>query len=165
MTVSRDKTKPQAHRYRLSVPPADESVVTWMELQDNASLSMRLLIRESIERNGYVDVMNKPVAQLPKRGRPAGSEDPGEGLPPAPAPIPFAAPPQTQPVATPVPAAEVPQDEPKPVQPGIAQAAPAPVPDHGSRQAPAVDSFPAPSNPEQPSSGPMEVNDIFSTLR
>lgn len=165
MTVSQDKTKPQAHRYRLSVPPADESVVTWMELQDNASLSMRLLIRESIERNGYVDVMNKPVAQLPKRGRPAGSEDLGEGLPPAAAPVPVPAPRQAQPVTPSVPAARAPQDEPKPVQPGIAQAAPAPVPDHGSRQTPAVDSFPAPSNPEQPSSGPMEVNDIFSTLR
>lgn len=165
MTGTQGTAKPQPHRFRVSVPAADEAVVAWMELQDNASLSVRLLIRESIERNGYVDVMNKPVTQLPKRGRPAGADDPGEGLPPAAAPVPVPAPRQAQPVTASVPAARAPQDEPKPVQPGIAQAAPAPVPDHGSRQAPAEDSMPAPSKPEQPSSGPMEVNDIFSTLR
>ena len=165
MTGTQGTAKPQPHRFRVSVPAADEAVVAWMELQDNASLSVRLLIRESIERNGYVDVMNKPVTQLPKRGRPAGSDEPGEGLPPAPAPAAVPAPPQAQPVVAPVPAAQTPQEETKTVQPVIAQAAPAPVPDPGSRQAPADDSFPAPSQPEQPSSGPMEVNDIFSTLR
>lgn len=65
-TASTSK-KPQPHRFRVSVPAADEAVLAWMELQDNQSLSVRLLIRESIERFGYVDVVNRPVTQLPTR--------------------------------------------------------------------------------------------------
>lgn len=72
--------KPEPHRYRVSVPVADEAVAAWMELQDDRSLSVRMLIRESIARLGYVDVVNRPVDQLPKRGRPAGQgEDEADG--------------------------------------------------------------------------------------
>jgi hypothetical protein len=70
--------KPQPHRFRVSVPVADEAVLTWMGLQDNPSLSVRMLIRESIERLGYVDLVNRPVAQLPKRGRPFSAGEAGE---------------------------------------------------------------------------------------
>lgn len=70
-------TKPEPHRFRVSVPVADEAVVAWMNLQDDRSLSVRMLIRESIERLGYVDVVNRPVEQLPKRGRPSGQEGDG----------------------------------------------------------------------------------------
>lgn len=52
------QAKDAPRRYRVSVPEADESVVTWMELQQNPSLSVRMLIRESIERHGYVDFVN-----------------------------------------------------------------------------------------------------------
>lgn len=67
------KAKPEPRRVRLTVPAADESTQRWLDLQDDQSVSMRLLIRESIERDGYIDVMNKPVEQLPRRGRPPGS--------------------------------------------------------------------------------------------
>lgn len=77
--------KPQPHRFRVSVPAADEAVVAWMELQDNQSLSVRMLIRESIERNGYIDVVNRPVSQLPRQGRPTGpSEEARAGGPRSP---------------------------------------------------------------------------------
>ena len=112
--------KPQPHRFRVSVPAADEAVVAWMELQDNPSLSVRMLIRESIERHGYVDVVNRPVSQLPRRDRPSA------------------------------PSGEVPSaDE-------SAERAPEARP-----QVPA----PAPSEPEEPTGEPLDVNDIFSLMR
>lgn len=64
--------KPEPKRLRVNVPAADESVLAWFDLQENHSLSVRQLVRESIERHGYIDVVNRPVAQLPKKGRPAG---------------------------------------------------------------------------------------------
>lgn len=68
---------------RLSVPTADVSVLTWLDLQENPSHSIRHLIRESIERDGYVDLINQPVEQQPRRGRPPVL-DPGaeRGRPP-----------------------------------------------------------------------------------
>ncbi|MGP0223864.1 hypothetical protein [Paenarthrobacter sp. NCHU4564] len=76
------------HRYRLNVPRADEAVVAWMELQDNQSLSMRTLIRESIERHGYVDIVNRPVVQLPVRAEVEGPSAPNAkpAEPPSPGP-------------------------------------------------------------------------------
>ncbi|MFE4195436.1 hypothetical protein ACFRJ9_06210 [Paenarthrobacter sp. NPDC056912] len=47
------------------MPSADEAVFAWMEMQDNLSLSIRMLIRDSIERDGYVDIVNRPVVQRP----------------------------------------------------------------------------------------------------
>ncbi|MFD0270130.1 hypothetical protein ACFVGY_26755 [Streptomyces sp. NPDC127106] len=52
------------------MPAADTSVIEWLDQQENISQSLRLLIRESIQRDGYVDVYYKPVEQLPRRGRP-----------------------------------------------------------------------------------------------
>lgn len=77
------KRKPEPMRTRLTVPAADGSVIEWLELQDDPSGSMRKLIRDSIEREGFTDAMNKPVAQLPRRGRPPvgfadGAEDQGD---------------------------------------------------------------------------------------
>lgn len=68
------KRKPEPRRVRLTVPAVDESVLAWLDLQDDASASMRMLVRESIARDGYVDVINKPVDQLPRRGRPPQGE-------------------------------------------------------------------------------------------
>lgn len=59
----------EPRRLRWSVPAADVSVNAWLDGQENISSSLRLLIRESIEREGYIDVVNKPVEQLPQRGR------------------------------------------------------------------------------------------------
>ncbi|MBT8163792.1 MULTISPECIES: hypothetical protein [Arthrobacter] len=55
------KRKPEPRRVRLTIPQADESALAWVDLQDDASGSMRALIRESIARDGYIDVINKPV--------------------------------------------------------------------------------------------------------
>jgi hypothetical protein len=183
MTDHQSRTKSQPHRFRVTVPVADEAVVAWMGLQDNPSLSVRLLIRESIERMGYVDVVNRPVAQLPRRGRPAGSEG-AEGPEENPAPTAPAQP--SQPAASPSrPARPVPdvrhqapaaaasteldlsgKEDTGPELPGIAVETPTLVTDLASNQDPANDPSPAPSNPEQPSGGQIqEVNDIFATLR
>lgn len=62
--------RPAAKRFRVSVPDADESVLAWIGAQSNFSESVRALIRESIERNGYRDATCYPVVQQPRRGRP-----------------------------------------------------------------------------------------------
>ena len=63
----------EPRRLRWSVPAADTSSNQWLDEQENISRSLQVLIRESIQRDGYVDVVNKPVDQLPRRGRPLGS--------------------------------------------------------------------------------------------
>lgn len=160
--------KPQPHRFRVSVPVADDAVYQWMLLQDNQSLSVRMLIRESIERNGYVDVINKPVAQLPKRGRPVGADDASQteladegqqeqreseptSAPVAPAPVATPQAPAIEPIGSPDPI----EDE-QPEPPSLAKLhAPAPeqVPDEVS------------SDPEPPSGQMYEPNDIFAMTR
>lgn len=61
-------------RLRWSVPRADESTNRWLDLQYDISRSLQLLIRESIQRDGYIDVVNRPVEQLPRRGRPPAGD-------------------------------------------------------------------------------------------
>ena len=140
--------KAQPHRFRVSVPAADEAVVEWMNLQDNPSLSVRMLIRESIERLGYVDVVNRPVAQLPKRGRPAGSaEDERTSEETTALPVPDLG---LQPAAA-SPAEQRPRAE-----------TPTPAPEPHSVSAVPV---PTSSEPEQSSSELHDVNDIFSMTR
>lgn len=62
--------RPQSRRFRVSVPDADESVLTWIGAQSDLSASVRSLIREVIERHGYRDATCYPVQQQPRRGRP-----------------------------------------------------------------------------------------------
>lgn len=62
--------RPTPKRFRVSVPETDESVLAWIGAQSDLSNSVRALIRESIERNGYRDATCYPVQQLPRRGRP-----------------------------------------------------------------------------------------------
>lgn len=62
--------RPQSHRFRVSVPEADESVLAWIGAQSDLSASVRALIRDAIERNGYRDATCYPVQQQPRRGRP-----------------------------------------------------------------------------------------------
>ncbi|MFC4048332.1 hypothetical protein ACFOY4_01440 [Actinomadura syzygii] len=50
----------------------------WLDEQADISRSLRVLIRESIQREGYIDVDNKPVEQLPRRGRPPQTEQGGQ---------------------------------------------------------------------------------------
>lgn len=63
-----------AKRYRLQVPAADESVQRWLAEQLNISSSLRQLIRDDIQRNGYTDVTCRAVEQGAKRGRPSNAE-------------------------------------------------------------------------------------------
>ncbi|MEW1548408.1 hypothetical protein [Streptomyces tsukubensis] len=60
----------EPRKVRWTVPAADTSVIEWLNGQADISQSIRLLIRESIQRDGYIDVFYKPVDQLPRRGRP-----------------------------------------------------------------------------------------------
>lgn len=170
--AAEEAVRPPAQRFRVNVPAADEAVLAWMRLQDNHSLSLRLLIRESIERNGYIDVMNRPVEQLPKRGRPAAAEDAvqAEAAPakPSPQPVQHVLPPA--PKASPVPE-ELGLSTPEAPEPellGIALASAGPAPVHqgiaAAPPAPAVQ-LPAPSDPEPPGPEPMDVNDVFASLR
>lgn len=75
MSKSGEPETTEPRRLRWSVPAADVSVNRWLDVQESISSSLRLLIRESIEREGYIDVVNKPVEQLPRRGRPPQVED------------------------------------------------------------------------------------------
>lgn len=63
-------SRPTPKRFRVSVPETDESVLAWIGAQSDLSNSVRALIRESIERNGYRDATCYPVVQQPRRGRP-----------------------------------------------------------------------------------------------
>lgn len=65
-------------RLRWSLSRADTSSNQWLDMQENISRSIQLLIRESIQRDGYIDVVNRPVEQLPRRGRPPASDATGQ---------------------------------------------------------------------------------------
>lgn len=69
--------RPTPKRFRVSVPETDESVLAWIGAQSDLSNSVRALIRESIERNGYRDATCYPVQQQPRRGRPPKSAEDG----------------------------------------------------------------------------------------
>lgn len=174
-----ESVRPQPQRFRVNVPAADEAVLEWMAAQHNHSLSVRILIRESIERHGYVDAMNRPVEQLPKRGRPAVAEDesaaarePSTGGAKVPGPV---LPAQVPPVA-PAASAPAPLDldsedghTARPELLGIALQTPSlmPVgarPDPVPAPVPAA-AMPTPDGPEPASSGQVDVNDIFSSIR
>ncbi|MER6520043.1 hypothetical protein ABT246_24715 [Streptomyces sp. NPDC001553] len=60
----------EPRKVRWTVPAADTSVIEWLNEQADISQSIRLLVREAIQRDGYIDVFYKPVDQLPRRGRP-----------------------------------------------------------------------------------------------
>lgn len=62
-------------RFNLTVPMADESVIAWLDMQENKSVSVRTIVRDYITRNGYTDPLCLPVEQGPRRGRPPGSID------------------------------------------------------------------------------------------
>lgn len=63
-----------AKRYRFTVPSQDAYVQEWIEAQINLSTSIRTLIREDIQKNGYTDVTCREVEQRPKVGRPTTAE-------------------------------------------------------------------------------------------
>lgn len=69
-------------KVRWTVPAIDISVSRWLDAQVSISNSLSALIRDSIERDGYVDVVHRPVEQLPRRGRPPGGADEYNGRSP-----------------------------------------------------------------------------------
>lgn len=73
-TSAHDQT---STRLRFSVPAADVAVLEWCDAQDNLSYSLRTVIREYIERHGFVDATCHPVSQQPRRGRPPASGSDG----------------------------------------------------------------------------------------
>jgi len=159
--------KPPPQRFRLSVPAADEAVLAWMDLQDNPSLSIRMLIRESIERLGYVDVINRPVSQLPTRERLVGPEE-GSTRTERNAEMAGAPAALVQQKAAPAPSADPDPSQRTNTEPeilDIALAVPALVPNSAPKQDDVQTSSLTIPEPEQPSVGQVEVNDIFSMLR
>lgn len=50
-------------RVRFTVPEGDNEVIKWLKSQDNASISLRMLIRDAINQIGYSDyfMASKPV--------------------------------------------------------------------------------------------------------
>lgn len=73
-----ETTHPSPRKVRWTVPAADTSVQEWLDAQENISRSLQVLIRETIQRDGYVDIVNRPVDQLPRRGRPPKESRQGE---------------------------------------------------------------------------------------
>lgn len=107
--------RPTPKRFRVSVPETDESVLAWIGAQSDLSNSVRALIRESIERNGYRDATCYPVVQQPRRGRPPKNTDEADVTTlPEPVVEPVAQPdemvtePVAQPAAAPMPVHEEP---------------------------------------------------------
>lgn len=139
----------KSERKRISIPTADESTLMWWDAQGDPGLSVRLLIRAEIERNGYTDTAFRPVEQQPRRGRPprfeGDTEGAGEYVQQGPAPVtdPAPVPAPAAPVAT----APVPAAAPAAVKPVVAVPAPAPVatpPTPAARPAPAPVAAPVP---------------------
>lgn len=118
-------------RVRFSVPPADVSVGSWLDAQYSISESLRALIRDAIRRDGIVDVINRPVRQEPRRGRP-----PRTGDEPA-DPVIESAAEDAEPVVEPA----------APSAPAV-ESGPAPTPAPASEPAPAPASRPTPPAPE-----------------
>lgn len=61
-------------RVKLTVPGRDETVLKWLDEQDNASASVRHLIREYIRTNGVTDPLTAPVEVQAQAGRPTKAE-------------------------------------------------------------------------------------------
>lgn len=156
--------KPQPRKVRWTLPAADTSVAEWLDAQENISESLRLLIREEIQRSGYVDIAYKPVEQLPRRGRPPKSEttpqDDQDDRPEQPrTPRSRAHPAQTAQPARPrlveAAPAQAPAAVPEPEAEPVSEPAPAPGPEEERESAAAQ---PRPSATEGTQ---LDMNDIF----
>lgn len=60
------KTAEQGIRYRFSVPEQDAAVHEWIKNQLNVSMSLRMLIKEDVNKNGYSDVTCRVVREIPR---------------------------------------------------------------------------------------------------
>ncbi|WP_156888118.1 hypothetical protein [Microbacterium indicum] len=78
-------------KVQLTVPPADTTVSEWLDAQYSSSESIRRLIRESVAREGFVDVANRPVTPPKNPVRiaetfPGDPDEPFDVVDPDPAP-------------------------------------------------------------------------------
>lgn len=48
-------------RYHFSAPPGDTQIAEWVALQDNFSMSMRMVIKDYIAKHGMVDASCQPM--------------------------------------------------------------------------------------------------------
>lgn len=60
--------KPKSARFHFSVPESDSDVITWIKTQTNISNSIRRIIRESINSDGFTDVTCRPERKVPCNG-------------------------------------------------------------------------------------------------
>ena len=89
--------KTDSERFRFTVPAKDADALAWITEQSNLSMSLRMLIRQSIARDGIVDITCKPITPGVSPGRPKGQvKQVVHGLP-------TTAPPQPTPVVEPKP--------------------------------------------------------------
>lgn len=56
--------------YKIVVPNGDASVLEWMELQDDPSVSIRLLVKDYISRKGFQDIACMPAEYSPVGRKP-----------------------------------------------------------------------------------------------
>ena len=77
-----ERKKDTRYRPRLAIPESDEQVIEWMQTQSDLSNSIRRLVRDSIRRQGMVDIDCLPVTPGVHPGRPrrqAGPQEYGAG--------------------------------------------------------------------------------------
>lgn len=158
--------QPSSRKIKVTVPAADVSVLAWAERQASVSDSFRALVKESIRRRGYVDVVNEPVHQEPRRGRPPRTPDDDDDAPDSDAGPAFEAAdvvPASALSAAPAPVVESPAPAPAAVPASQAAPAPAPVPSSQSQSQP----DPAvPASPPAPSflgeDGQVDINALMA---
>ncbi|KHL00054.1 hypothetical protein LK09_01560 [Microbacterium mangrovi] len=121
-----------ARKVQLTIPPADTTMNEWLDVQYSAADSIRKLIRESVAREGFTDVANRPVRppanpiyvaeDFPDEPPAPSAEEPGSARDePAPAAKPVREPsPAPKPVRKPAPAAEDDGAEPRAAAPRTA---------------------------------------------
>jgi hypothetical protein len=57
--TSGQSNKPEPTRARVTIPAADVATLKWWDLQDDPHASVRMLVHDEIERNGYTDRVNR----------------------------------------------------------------------------------------------------------
>lgn len=70
INVKTQPQKPKSTRFRFSVPELDNDVITWINTQSHLSNSLRRIIRESINTDGFMDVTCRPERTAPCNGYP-----------------------------------------------------------------------------------------------
>lgn len=57
-------------RLRISIPPDDKAVIAWMNAQHDRSMSIRMIIRDAIERYGMRDFFATSEGEIQQRNTP-----------------------------------------------------------------------------------------------